>query len=85
MKACESVPNIATIGLPQATELSQLLANCVRSVFERKADRLEEKAAFHDPELFAEELDDLSKEDSVDSDIVYYVMKIVGVLLKGFK
>jgi len=38
-----------------------------------------------DPEMFADELEELADDEEVDANIIYYVMKMVGVLLKGFK
>ena len=38
-----------------------------------------------DPELFADELEEHADDENVDANIIYYVMKMVGLLLKGFK
>ena len=38
-----------------------------------------------DPELFADELEEHAEDENVDANIIYYVMKMVGLLLKGFK
>lgn len=44
INACEGVPCSSVIGLPQANEMSVLLAKCVEAVFERKSERSIEKA-----------------------------------------
>lgn len=85
INACEGVPCCSVIGLPQANEMSALLAKCVEAVFERKVGRQAEKAKYTDEELYTEELEVLKEEDEVDEEIVRAVMEVVGKFLKGFK
>jgi hypothetical protein len=83
--ACSAVESVACVGLAGAQEASTVLAACLNHVFERKLDRLEEKAKFTDADLFSEEMEDLANEDAIDEEIVRSVMEIVGKFLKSFK
>ena len=86
LQSClDYVSNKAVIGLATANEIASTLANCVKSLFERKVVRKTELKGYDDPDMYSEEIEILKEEDEIDDKILSGVMEVVGMLLKGFK
>ncbi|CAG9323812.1 unnamed protein product [Blepharisma stoltei] len=80
-----AVPSAAVIGLGAAHELSSILANSVREVFNRKIERGREKEKLADMELYEEEITEIEDDENADDSVLQKVMEIVGKMLKSFK
>lgn len=83
--AFDAIPSVAVIGLAYGNELSTVLSERVREVFNRKVTRQTETAGYKDTEMYAEEIKELKQDDELDNKILSIVMEIVGKLLKSFR
>ncbi|CAG9329231.1 unnamed protein product [Blepharisma stoltei] len=77
----ESVESVAVISLGQAYQLSALLAECLKDLFQRKIDRSQEVLMTFSEKILSE----LEDDENVDDEILKKIMEIVGKMMKSFK
>jgi hypothetical protein len=85
LQCFEAVEGAAIEDFGAACEISGVLADVVRKVFDRKATRLTAMKELEDTELYSEDLEQIKEAEGTDDKILIKVMEHVGKLLKTFK
>lgn len=76
---------LTVIGLTGAIQLSEILGNCIREVYSRKAYRTSTLNSITNPSLYSEELELIEEAEELDNSILQNTVDLIGYLLKAFK
>ena len=79
------IGSLAALGLTGAIEISKILAECIREVYNRRETRTNAMRSIASMIVCAEEMEIMKEAEEVDEQILRNSIDIVGFLLKSFK